>query len=279
MITALATDSATAPKPETLAAIPTEANEEASEEPSTAVQRTEFAVDLGSANSVINNYGVWNIQGGVSLDNNTGGTPVPFFNNYGTLSKTGVPNSTLFSAANGGWLINQNGTLDIESGAISVQTLMILTNNAYLPTISASVAQTSEVIPFPVIPGGAETSPHMEKDLTTLMYASTAALNDPTKGPLVKKFLTMATGLQMEQSLANDDVLAAATNVKVDPAKAGQLFADIQTTTSAEPGAKWLGNARTPSQQQSFYPIMAEQWSGSFSVSSFANQLESMFKQ
>ena len=156
---------------------------------------------------------------------------------------------------------------------------MILTNNAYLPTISASVAQTSEVIPFPVIPGGAETTPYMEKDLTTLMYASTAALSDPTKGPLVKKFLTMASGLQMEQSLANDDVLAAATNVKVDPAKAGQLFADIQTTTSAEPGAKWLGNARTPSQQQSFYPIMAEQWSGSFSVTSFANQLESMFKQ
>ena len=48
-----------APKPETLAAIPTEANEEASEEPSTAVQRTEFAVDLGSANSVGGLRALW----------------------------------------------------------------------------------------------------------------------------------------------------------------------------------------------------------------------------
>jgi raffinose/stachyose/melibiose transport system substrate-binding protein len=156
---------------------------------------------------------------------------------------------------------------------------MILTNNVYLTTISASAAKTSEVIPFPVIPGGAETSPHMEKDLTTLMYASTAALANPTTGPLVKKFLTMATNSQMEQSLADNDVLAAATNVKTNPAKAGQLFTEIQTTSSAEPEDKWLGNARTPSQEQSFYPLMAEQWSGSFSVSSFASQLASMFQQ
>jgi raffinose/stachyose/melibiose transport system substrate-binding protein len=156
---------------------------------------------------------------------------------------------------------------------------MILTNNVYLTTISPSAAKTSEVIPFPVIPGGEETTPYMEKDLTTLMYASTAALSNPTTGPLVKKFLTMATDSQMEQSLANNDVLAAATNVKTDPAKAGQLFTQIQTVTSAEPEDKWLGNARTPSQQQSFYPIMAEQWSGSFSVSSFASQLQSMFQQ
>jgi ABC-type glycerol-3-phosphate transport system substrate-binding protein len=156
---------------------------------------------------------------------------------------------------------------------------MIITNDVYLTTISASAAKTSEVIPFPVIPGGAETSPAMEKDLTTLMYASTAALSDPTKGPLVKKFLAMATGPQMEQSLADNDVLAAATNVKTDPAKAGQLFTEIQTTTSAEPEDKWLGNARTPSQQQSFYPVMAEQWSGSFSASSFATQLASMFQK
>jgi raffinose/stachyose/melibiose transport system substrate-binding protein len=156
---------------------------------------------------------------------------------------------------------------------------MILTNSAYTPTITGSAEQTSEVIPFPVIPGGVETSPHMEKDLTTLMYASTAALANPTKGPLVKKFLTLATSLETEQSLSNNDVLAAATGVKVDVAKAGQLFAGIQETTGAEPGDKWLGNARTPSQQQSFYPLVAETWTSQFTASSLASQLESMFQQ
>jgi ABC-type glycerol-3-phosphate transport system substrate-binding protein len=156
---------------------------------------------------------------------------------------------------------------------------MVLTNSAYTPTISGSAEQTSEVLPFPVIPGGAETTPYMEKDLTTLMYASTTALADPTKGPLVKKFLTLATSVQTEQSLSDNHVLAAAPGVKVDVAKAGPLFAGIQETTGAEPGAKWLGNARTPSQQQSFYPLMAETWTGQFTASSFASQLASMFKQ
>ena len=51
---------ATSPKPETLAAIPAvEANDEAAEEPKTAVQRTEFAVDLGSANSVGGLRALW----------------------------------------------------------------------------------------------------------------------------------------------------------------------------------------------------------------------------
>jgi hypothetical protein len=40
------------PKPETLASIPAEEKDEAAEESRTAVQRTEFAVDLGSANSI-----------------------------------------------------------------------------------------------------------------------------------------------------------------------------------------------------------------------------------
>jgi hypothetical protein len=48
------------PKPETLAAIPAEEpKDDAAEEPSTAVQRTEFAVDLGSANSVGGLRALW----------------------------------------------------------------------------------------------------------------------------------------------------------------------------------------------------------------------------
>ena len=48
------------PKPETLAAIPAEEpKDEAAEEPRTAVQRTEFAVDLGSANSVGGLRALW----------------------------------------------------------------------------------------------------------------------------------------------------------------------------------------------------------------------------
>jgi hypothetical protein len=52
--------SAAAPKPEALAAIPAEApKDEADEETKTAIQRTEFAVDLGSANSVGGLRAIW----------------------------------------------------------------------------------------------------------------------------------------------------------------------------------------------------------------------------
>jgi hypothetical protein len=51
--------SATAPKPETLAAVPAEKTEEGAEEEQTNVQRTEFAVDLGTANSVGGLRNLW----------------------------------------------------------------------------------------------------------------------------------------------------------------------------------------------------------------------------
>ncbi|MFC4243182.1 ABC transporter substrate-binding protein [Gryllotalpicola reticulitermitis] len=154
---------------------------------------------------------------------------------------------------------------------------MLVDNSGYLPSIDATTAKNMVVLPFPTIPGGAETSPHMEKDLTTLMYASSASLKDPTKGPIVQKLLKALTSPASQTQIANNGVLAAATNVKVDPAKAGQFFADVQTTTANEPGDKWLGNGRTPEQEQTFYPLMAQAWSGSLTASSFAKQLDSMF--
>jgi ABC-type glycerol-3-phosphate transport system substrate-binding protein len=156
---------------------------------------------------------------------------------------------------------------------------MILTNSAYTSEVSGPAAQTTEVIPFPVIPGGAQTTAHIEKDLTTLMYASTAALADPAKAPLVKKFLTLATSLPQEQLLSDNGVLPAAPAVKTDPAKSGQVFASIERITAAEPEDRWLGDARTPSQQQSFYPLMSQTWSGSLTASSLGSQLQSMFQQ
>jgi raffinose/stachyose/melibiose transport system substrate-binding protein len=156
---------------------------------------------------------------------------------------------------------------------------MILTNSGYLPSIDANTAKNMVVLPFPTIPGGAQTAPHMEKDLTTLMYASAASLKDPTKGPIVKKLLKALTGPKAESQIANNGVLAAGADVKVDPAKAGQFFADVQTTTQKERGDKWLGNGRTPEQQQAFYPLMAQLWSTPTTADSLAKQLDTMFVQ
>jgi ABC-type glycerol-3-phosphate transport system substrate-binding protein len=154
---------------------------------------------------------------------------------------------------------------------------MLIDNSGYLPAIDKTVAESMKVIPFPTIPGGAETSSHMEKDLTTLMYASKAGLADKAKGPAIRNFLTFMTSLTAQKMFSNQSVLVPASKVTPDASKTGTLFADVQKATSALPGDKWLGNGRTPSQEQVFYPLMSQAWSGQFTGKQFAQQLQAMF--
>jgi len=157
------------------------------------------------------------------------------------------------------------------------QAAMMLTNSGYLPAIDKAVASDMKVIPFPTIPGGAQTTANMEKDLTALMYASAKGLADPNKGPVIKDFLKFFTSHEAQTLLANQSILVPAIGVKGDPASTSTLFVDVQAQSAAAPGDKWLGNARTPSQQQVFYPLVAQAWTGAFTATQFADQLESMF--
>jgi len=154
---------------------------------------------------------------------------------------------------------------------------MMLTNSGYLPAVDKAVASGMKVIPFPTIPGGAQTSAHMEKDLTGLMYASAKGLADPNKGPVIKNFLKFITSHEAQTLFANASILVPAIGVKGDPATTTTLFADVQTQSAAAPGDKWLGNARTPSQQQVFYPLVAQAWTGALTATQFADQCETMF--
>ena len=73
-------------------------------------------------NSVLQNNGTFSIQGDARFSNYTGGSPVPAFNNNGLLQKTNSAGTTVFSADNGGWIFNNNGTrFDIASGVFSIQ--------------------------------------------------------------------------------------------------------------------------------------------------------------
>ena len=154
---------------------------------------------------------------------------------------------------------------------------MLLTNSGYLPSIDKEAAKDMTVIPFPTMPGGAQTDPHIEKDLTTLMYASAASMRDESKGPVIRDFLKFVTSPEAQKMFADQSILVAAVNVQPDTAKTGELFAEVQEQTSSLEGDKWLGNGRTPSQQQAFYPLMAEAWTGAFTAQQFAERLDSMF--
>jgi hypothetical protein len=76
---------------------------------------------LGAYGSVFNNNGALMVQNDSVLYNNTGGSPSPAFNNYGIFQKTVATNVTGISAANGGWIFNHFGTLNVQTGVVSFQ--------------------------------------------------------------------------------------------------------------------------------------------------------------
>ncbi|MCU1583847.1 MAG: hypothetical protein JWM49_403 [Microbacteriaceae bacterium] len=156
---------------------------------------------------------------------------------------------------------------------------MLIDNSGYLPAIDKSLGPDMKVIPFPTIPGGQQKTTNVERDLTTLLYASTASLKDPAKKTAVTNFLTFMTSVSAQTEFANNSVLVPAIKAKPDATLTGPLFAQLQTVQATQAGDKWLGNARTPSQQQTFYPLMAQQWAGAFTSKEFAQQLDTMFKQ
>src|SRR6185369_15003958 len=51
--------------------------------------------------------------------NYAGGNPIPAFNNSGTLRKTIATGQTIIQPGNGGWILNNAGLIDIQTGVLS----------------------------------------------------------------------------------------------------------------------------------------------------------------
>ena len=72
----------------------------------------------GSSQTIIDNYGLWDCQGDLTLNGNAengGGTTV--FNNAGTFRKSAGTSSTVFQVTS----VTNTGILDAQSGVIAVQ--------------------------------------------------------------------------------------------------------------------------------------------------------------
>jgi len=78
---------------------------------------------LASYGSAISNNAIFVMQSSGFLYGYTGGSPSPVFNNNGLLQKTTSNGATIISPDLGGgtWTFNQNGTIDVENGALSAQ--------------------------------------------------------------------------------------------------------------------------------------------------------------
>ncbi|MFH5181782.1 ABC transporter substrate-binding protein [Paenibacillus sp. TAB 01] len=126
-------------------------------------------------------------------------------------------------------------------------------------------------IPFPTIPGGKQTKPYMEKDLTMLLYASSDAWKDPVKkeaaAKLIKKLSTKEAGkLYVDQGKQ----IVPMQGVDIDPAKINQTVVDSMKLAAEEPGQYWLGKYMQPQGKEKFWPQLASFWSGQVTAEQLA---------
>lgn len=73
-----------------------------------------------SYSSAFINNGLFTAQTGGQFYNYTGGGPLPVFVNNGTFTKSADPAATIFNEANGGVPLNNNGTINLQTGALSL---------------------------------------------------------------------------------------------------------------------------------------------------------------
>jgi hypothetical protein len=75
---------------------------------------------IGSAGSLVDNTGTFNLQNDSTFYNYTGGGAA-VFNNSGTIRKTVATGQTVISLANSGWTLNNSGLMDVQTGIVSSQ--------------------------------------------------------------------------------------------------------------------------------------------------------------
>jgi len=81
---------------------------------------TDAGLVYAAFNSVLNNTGSFVAQNDSQFYNYSGGTPVPVFINSGSFTKTNSVGTTAFATINGGVAFNNTGTVNVQSGVLSL---------------------------------------------------------------------------------------------------------------------------------------------------------------
>ena len=81
--------------------------------------------------SVFNNTGSFGAQNDSQFYNNTGNTPLPVFVNNGSFTKTNSTGTTLFNLSSGGVAFNNNGTVSVQSGNLTLGGGGIFANDSF----------------------------------------------------------------------------------------------------------------------------------------------------
>ncbi|HEX3349598.1 MAG TPA: extracellular solute-binding protein [Acetobacteraceae bacterium] len=151
---------------------------------------------------------------------------------------------------------------------------LIIDGSWVTPVIKPEIQEHIVVLKFPLIPGGAEKQMAMERDLTSLWYASAKSMADADRRPYVQELIRRLSSRAAEKRYAEEGKQPiAALGVELDEAKYGRLAWEAQTQAMSLPANKWIPSVLTPTRRAKFEPALGEFLSGKQEPRAFVTQL------
>ena len=146
------------------------------------------------------------------------------------------------------------------------------------PTIKPEVLENIDVLPFPLLPGGAQTERNVERDLTSLWYAGAKPMRDDARRPYIQELIRRLSSREAEKRYAEDaKQQIPALGVNVDETKYGRVALAAQTMALSVPANKWIPSVLKPTQRSKFEPLLGEFLSGDHTPEAFVARLAAIF--
>ncbi len=156
---------------------------------------------------------------------------------------------------------------------------LIMDGSWVTAAIKPEVQTNLVALRFPIIPGGAQTEPHAERDLTSLWYLSAASMADATKRPYLMELTRRLSSRAAEKVYAEQAGLSVpALDLQVDTSRVGRLQAETQSLALQTPANKWIPSVLTPTQRSQFEPLLSEFLSGKYMPADFATKLAAIYQ-
>jgi raffinose/stachyose/melibiose transport system substrate-binding protein len=155
---------------------------------------------------------------------------------------------------------------------------LIIDGSWATPTIKPAVQDNLVVMNFPLIPGGAQKQPNIERDLTGLWYMGAAAMADDARRPWVLQLIRHLSSRQAAKAYVEEaNTQVPALGVEFDESKIGRVAREAQTLALSVPGNKWIPSVMKPTQRAKFEPALGEFLSGKYQPQEFAGRLGEIF--
>ena len=155
---------------------------------------------------------------------------------------------------------------------------LIIDGSWVTPSIKQSVQDNLVVLDFPLIPGGAQTQRNVERDLTSLWYASAQSVDDTARRPYVLELIRFLGSRDAARSYAEDaNQQPAALGADIDEAKYGRVSKEAQKLATSAPANKWIPSVMTPTQRSQFEPALGQFLLGKTETAAFVSKLGTIF--